>query len=278
MNRTWNFTDLEFVVLWAELRENRLPRPFMFTTDIRYASDYRRERDRIRERLQRTADPAVHEVLRDVARPDIAIAVRGMDGVEPTNPAASVRLLATRRADRGYLLTQLPGRTVDHAAGFTVTECDPLRLADVIADALPEQPAGRSGPFTVVPSQGPDAMDHGYGRSGLWDSAAAEHSGAASAERLLRIVPDRVGLVEIAQGITSFGPRGRTVRRLEWRDLPDDGRYVVSPGPPVTVTGADRRGLIAAINAETAVVVRAIRDEKSSIVNHSGPAGRQRRW
>src|SRR5690606_11365073 len=145
-------------VRWQRLREDPLPHPFMFTTDIAHEDDYQRELRKIADRLRATPDPALDAALEDIARPDIAILVRGSDGFDPANPEASIRLLAARRDSRGYLLTQLPGRTVDHSAGFTIAECDAIRLAEQVVDALPEAAAG-SYPFLSLPTE-PDADPH----------------------------------------------------------------------------------------------------------------------
>ncbi|WP_040794554.1 ESX secretion-associated protein EspG [Nocardia higoensis] len=260
MTPRWSFTDLEFVVLWQRLREDPLPHPFMFTSDIPYEDDFQRARVQVAERLRAMPDPALDAALEDVARPDIAIRVRGFDGADPSNPTASIRLLAARRESRGYLLTQLPGRTIDHSAGFTVAEGEAVRLADMVADALPDAPAGDYEPFTLPSGPGSGPADEFEAPTRLWDSY--DEPPDARGRKFLSTVPERIGVIEIAQGMSRFGPKGRVVRLLHWRDLPGDGRHVITAGPPVTAAGVDRQRLIAAINAELVTVVRAIRDER----------------
>lgn len=260
MTPRWSFPDLEFVVRWQRLREDSLPHPFVFTTDIAYEDDFQRARVRMLDRVLAEPDPALDAALADIARPDIVLRVRGVDGHDPANPAASIRLLAARRESRGYLLTQLPGRTVDHSAGFTLTECDAVRLADLVADALPAAAAGRGGAFTLPDEGASDPADEWEVTSRLWDGY--DETPEVRARRFVNTTPERVGVIEIAQGISRFGPKGRSVRWLQWRDLPGDGRHVVTAGPPVTVAAADRQGVIAAINTELITVVRAIKDER----------------
>ncbi|WP_328409261.1 ESX secretion-associated protein EspG [Nocardia sp. NBC_00403] len=261
MSRIWKFTDLEFVVLWEQMREDVMPRPFVFTTDIPLEEDYQRELHRIRERLRYTIDPAVPQLMMDIARPDLSVLVRGIDGKNPDNPEGSIRMIAARREDRGYLLTQLPGRTVHHSEGFTITECDVLRLADVVVAALPKAPAGKQNRVTLRVPPDHDGMDHGYGESGLWDSH--EDTDDAHSQRFLTTVPATVGGIEVCQGISRFGPRGRVARYLEWRDLPDDGRYVITQDTPPIAIPVDAKQLTAQINAEITFVVRAIRDDRT---------------
>ncbi|MBO0853857.1 MAG: ESX secretion-associated protein EspG [Nocardia sp.] len=266
MNRRWSFDDLEFSVLWELHVGDRLPTPFIFTTDIEFEDDYQRERVLLRDRLLACPDPALAEALADCKQPDISIMVRGFGGSDGRDPAEAVFLRAIRREDRGYLLTQLPGRTIIHSGGYTIAECPAVRLAEVIADAMPAVPKGTWGRITLPPDPKSPSEATEYeprdsvGGAQLWDSY--EEPVEATGRRLLSITPDRSGEIEIAQGVSRFGPRGRTVRRLGWRDLPDDGRYVIAPGPPPVAIGVDDAGLIDAVNAEIIAVVRAIKDER----------------
>lgn len=258
MNRVWEFTPLEFDALWSRSRVE-MPRPFVSVTDIPYEEDYQRELRRIRERWRSNGDPAFDRICRDVLEPDLGLVVRGIDGRDPRNAKGSVRMLAVRREDRGYLLTQLPGETVEHSAGFTVTECDPLALARVVVDGLPRAEAGKM-PRVVLPMpREADGMDHSYGRSGVWDSF---DDADQAVDRFQRTVPSARGAIEICQGFSLYGPRGRLSMWLEWRDLPDDGRYVIGSGLPPVAEPADAKRFVAMINAEIAAIVRVIKDER----------------
>ncbi|MGK8553660.1 ESX secretion-associated protein EspG [Nocardia gipuzkoensis] len=259
MKRTWRFTDVEFDVLWEPLREDALPRPFTILSRIPYYEDYLRAQYETRERLRATLDPAFDGVLDVVARPDIRVVVRGIDGKNPANPEGSIQMQAVRRGDEGYLLKQLPGETIEHSAGFTITECDPLKLADVVATELPDVGAGKGNRITLPVAPEDDHMDHEYGDSRLWDTF--EDTSRQSAERFLRTVPTTVGGIEISQGHSRFGPRGQLTRGLEWRDLPDDGRYVITQDTPPTAVPADSKQLVAMINTEIAAIIRVIKDE-----------------
>lgn len=261
MNPRWSFPDLEFVVRWQRLREDTLPHPFVFTTDIAYEDDFQRARTAVLDRVVADPDPELDAALADIARPDIAIRVRGVDGVDPANPAASIRLLAARRESRGYLLTQFPGRTIDHSGGFTIAECEAVRLADAVADALPPVGAGSYRGFALPDPGECDPVDDYAVTTRLWDGY--DDPPEVRARQFAAIVPERIGVIDVAQGMSRFGPKGRLVRSLQWRDLPGDGRHVIAAGPPATVTGADRAGVITAINDELITVIRAIKDERS---------------
>ncbi|NUS44980.1 MAG: hypothetical protein HOQ24_14990, partial [Mycobacteriaceae bacterium] len=129
MNRHWTLTDLEFVVRWDGQRSGVLPAPFVFTSDIRSYRAFETLKAETAERL--SGDPATvpDDVLNIVARPDIRIIGSAWDPQHPNDPAKRIRLHAARRSGRGVLITQLPGRTIWHSGGFTITEHHELALA-----------------------------------------------------------------------------------------------------------------------------------------------------
>ncbi|MGV9482516.1 hypothetical protein [Gordonia aichiensis] len=134
-----------------------------------------------------------------------------------------------------------------------------LSLGDIIADHLPEAEAGR-GQDIRLDEPGDDQFDRSYGRSLVqhYDDDAAVQTQTFQQARL-----DRDGFIDIEQGWSRFGPRGILRLRLGWRDLTDDGRYVIVPGTPPVAVGADRRRVVSLINSQIAEVVRAIRDDRA---------------
>lgn len=257
MNHHWMFTDLEFVALWEPLREGALPQPFSFVTDIATDEEFQREAHRARERWRPTTDAALAQMLQDVARPDLAVVVGGSDGRDRNNPEGIIRVLGVRRESRGYVLTQLPGRTTDHSGGFTVTTCHFLDLAAGVVAALPDVPPGKLGRVTL-PAR--DGMDHSHERPRWRDSFDDPR---AKGQHFLQADVVTIGRIDIHQSNSRFGPRGRMYRVLLWRDLLDDGRYVIKPANPPVAIDADAELLTNMINAEIAEVVRAIKDERA---------------
>ncbi|WP_431953530.1 ESX secretion-associated protein EspG [Nocardia lijiangensis] len=261
MARTWEFTDLEFVVAWEPMRQGDVPRPFVFTSRTPRYEDYRAELAETRERLRTRLGNSFDGALETLARPDIRIVVTGWDGGDPADPKGRVCLLAARRGHEGCLVTQAPGETIWHSAGFTVAECDALRLADVVAAALPDRVAGESDRLVLGELFGEDSgFDHSYRRS--LTNELTHDPERDSLQRFRRARQVGAGTIEIIQGSSRFGPRGITSRVLEWRDLDGDGRYLITGSAPQVATGADVRRLTASINAEIAEVVRAIKDER----------------
>ncbi|MEU7631994.1 ESX secretion-associated protein EspG [Nocardia sp. NPDC049220] len=261
MSGFWRLTDIEFVVLWEELKEGGMPSPFVFTAATPYYDDYLREKYEVRERLPTTLAAEMGDVLQAVARPDIRVLAHGRDARDPDDPSGIVRLLGVRRGGQGYLLTQLPGKTVWHSGGFTVAECDVLSLADTLVAALPEVAAGRLGEISLAPQDGQhQQMDYSFRR--LVAHELSEDAAEYRSAKFLRSTPARAGMIEICQGSSRFGPRGVVRRGFGWRDLVDDGRYAITGDNPLVARGVDTKGLIALINAEIAEVVRAIKDEQ----------------
>jgi hypothetical protein len=169
MKRTWQLTDLEFVVAWEDSKEGFLPFPFTYTSRIPLWDDYLRAKYETREGLRGTLDQSFRDILDTLAQPDIKLEVTAWDAMKPDDPKKCVRMLAARRGDRAVLVTQQTGETVMHSVGFTFTECDALSMADVVVAALPAAEAGRRAHLVLAGSED-DETDYTYGKSDVFDS------------------------------------------------------------------------------------------------------------
>lgn len=200
-----------------------------------------------------------------INHPDLRIAVYGCVNTPADDPKNWLRLLAVRRYDNGFLITQLPGETLWHSGGFTIRPCEAVRLADVVTAELPECPRGCRGNVELTTLTPDDAtepdMDYAYGRSRI-DFNQLDNSPTRRTQEFLAAPMHSAGVIEIEQGTSAFDPQGITRRRLEWRDLEDDGRYIVDEQQPPTALAADRARVKELINVEIAVVIQAIRDER----------------
>ncbi|MEV6391577.1 ESX secretion-associated protein EspG [Nocardia xishanensis] len=272
MSRTWKFTDHEFMALWSRIKGANLPQPFTFISDLASHEAYVRELRRIRESWRGTEDAVRDRMAEDVLGPDLGLIVRAFDPSDHRRIEGRIRLLAVRREERGYVVKQLPGRTFEHAGGYTVTECDPLALARLVVEELPKVDAGKNGGIKL-PMPEDQEMDDSAGTSGLWDDPYGGSSSASvAAAKFESTVATMQGTIEVFQGRSIFGPRGQIQRVLEWRDLPDDGRYVIAPSSPPIAQAADAARFVAMINTEIATVVRAIKDERMSQGAYDLPA------
>ncbi|MEU1980932.1 ESX secretion-associated protein EspG [Nocardia sp. NPDC019395] len=259
MTRTWKFTDLEFVVAWKSVQADFLPAPFVFTSRTPLYDDYQREQREIRAQVRPTLEAGFDRVLDVVAQPDIRIELHGW-GKDHEDAESQIRLLAVRRDGDGYLLKQLPGETAWHSGGYVVTECPPRELADALIAEIPELEAGTEG--DVVLARGSDRVevDYAYGRSKVHDSLA--DTVEQQTNRFLRATTAGQGRIKVAQGVSRFGPRGVVAIPLHWRDVEDDGRYAITPGPPPVAVPASKLRFIGLVNDSVAEVISAIRDDR----------------
>ncbi|MFQ6324614.1 ESX secretion-associated protein EspG [Nocardia sp. CWNU-33] len=259
MTRTWKFTDLEFVVAWETYQADLLPAPFVFTSRTPLYDDYQREKRELRAQLGNTLDNNLARVMDVVARPDIRVELQGW-GSDSEDAESQIRLLAVRQAADGYLLKQLPGETAWHSGGYTITECAPLELADVLLAELPEVAAGKLGDIVLAEQTKSADLDYSYGRSFINDSF--DDTVERQADQFVRAPSTGEGIISIEQGMSRFGPRGITRRRLCWRDLEDDGRYAITTAIPPVAVPADTKRLTTLLNSGIAEVVKAIKDER----------------
>ncbi|MEU7631990.1 ESX secretion-associated protein EspG [Nocardia sp. NPDC049220] len=259
MTRTWTFTDVEFVVAWETAQADVLPPPFVFTSRTKYYNDYLREKREIRDQLRDKLNGGFGEVVDVVAQPDIRIELHGW-GSDEEDAASQIRLLAVRREGYGYLLKQLPGETAWHSGGYTVTECAPLALAEALTAELPEVAAGELDDIVLAKQTNSADLDFSYGRSFVHDSF--DDTVEQQADHFLRAPTTGQGIIEIAQGMSLFGPRGVTRKQLFWRDLDGDGRYAITAETPQVAVAADTKRLTMLVNSGIAEVVKAIKDER----------------
>ncbi|MFJ9362845.1 ESX secretion-associated protein EspG [Nocardia sp. NPDC101769] len=255
------FEDLEFVVLWEQARDEAMPAPFLYTSRTPMYYDYLREKREVYERLRGRWTGRMDLLSDAIAEPDIKITVNGFDGRDPGRADGRVRMIALRRGSYGFLIEQLPGETYLHSGGFTVAECDPVALAEMVVAALPQVGAGSQPDITL---QTPGAADSGYDeyRSTLIDNVFEDSIGQR-AKRFLAAPMECMGTIEVIQGISKFGPRGITARHLDWRDVEGDGRYIIGGDElPYVAVSADPKRMVTAINSRVAAVVQAIREER----------------
>lgn len=264
MTRTWSFEDLEFVVLWEQVTDGDfLPRPFQFHSQTPMFYDYLREKREAVVTLRRRLESSFSEVMESIVKPDIRIVLDGWDGKNLERAEGRLRVMAVRKGMRGFVITQLPGETYTHGSGFTITECDPLRLADLVVGVLPDaEPGSRSEIALTPPTEDQGETDYEYGHSVV--GADRDHLIADSSRRFLSTAPSVIGTIDIIQGMSVFGPRGVSSHRLEWRDLPGDGRYAIGHAAPWRAVPVDGKRMIAMVNARIAEVIRVIKDERGA--------------
>ncbi|MCM6776528.1 ESX secretion-associated protein EspG [Nocardia sp. CDC159] len=258
MNSQRCLSEVELVALWEGLREGALPAPLMALPAIASHDGWERAKREARARLGAEAHNGVGDIVRTMAEPDIRIEAFGWNDRAPKNSEAPIRLLGVRKDAHGFLVEQLPGESVWHSGGFAIAECTAVELARALAQHLPKVGPGRLGDVVLTGDGECDDAAYDYRQS-----VVAEQTVHRRCAAFLSAPTCGRGVVDIVQGRSLFGPRGITRHRLEWRDVIDDGRYVITrdSGPSIaTPVGAER--FIAMINSKVAAVVRAIKDER----------------
>lgn len=243
--RSWELTDLEFRAL-CEGAGGRLPRPLVFTSSIRWADEYEWELSTIARDLRARYHGELDAFGVALAKPDVFVSLQafGGDG-DFDNPRMRTRVHACRQRARGFVITQRPGETVHHAAGFDIVECDPRALGDVVLSRIPFARAGRL-PATAIPDTRRDPrFEPGYSTSGSmisdYDEDENEDAGSEYDRALsfLRTSAVRSGAIRVVQGRSKYGPRGRIEMGMLWRDIEGDGRYAI----PMHHTAPSARGM-----------------------------------
>jgi hypothetical protein len=258
MNRTWELTGMEFVLLRKRLLGRSLPWPFDHVSDAKTVDEFRLEERRTWDRLCAHWDPDLADAVVNAADPDARVQIRARDTREMKNPAKRLRLIGNRFGARALVIRQVPGRTVWHSQAFIVTECEAGELARVMVDNLPKADAGTRGRIELMSYHTRETVDHWYGRSTLDADADAVDVRCRSFQKATK---STVGIIEVRQGRSIYGPRGLALRRLFWEDHPGDGRYVIDLEPPMAAVAADSAALEAKIDAEIAEVMRALQGE-----------------
>ncbi|MCA2210185.1 ESX secretion-associated protein EspG [Nocardia rosealba] len=260
MNRTWNLTELEMFTLWEWATSDFVPWPFFCRTRTLDADELDRQKADALAGLQRNEPEFVGFVLEALLDPDIKVIVHGHDGVDDMKVDALVRVMGCRRGDRGYVIRQKPGDTYWDSGGYVVTECDAVGLADYVVRELPENAPGREADLVLETGDRAAQLDYSYAISSVHDSF--DDPAPVRAKQFESAPLVRAGEVEVIQGRSRFGPRGVTRHKLSWRDVVDDGRYVIAEEVPRVAVAADAKRFTELINQRIAEVVRAIKDER----------------
>ncbi|MQY22490.1 ESX secretion-associated protein EspG [Nocardia macrotermitis] len=255
---TWNLSAAELVVAWDRLFAERLPSPLCALLPVHYADEYARLSSRTWVDMQDRYDGTLYDALGRVARAEVRVVAHAVDPRRPEDSTARVRVVGARQGAAAVLIRQLPGESMWHSGGFVVTMGDAGRLAGGMVGALPMCEPGRLPDIPMVQSQDRSDTDHWYGQSAVFDNyRELEARSVAFVEHPVRML----GSIETSQGSSIFGPRGILTRRIYWRDLVDDGRYVIPDTPDPVAVGADQRRVAQLIATDIAVVLETLEDE-----------------
>ncbi|MFE1593230.1 ESX secretion-associated protein EspG [Nocardia sp. NPDC058705] len=251
MTKQWSFTDIEFSVMWERIaHRERIPRPLTYLARTSSAEEYARATYLTWERLREELDPVMWDVIAVLARSEIRFRSRAWCDADPADPKLWIRARAGRTGMHGYVVVQTPGETREHSGGYTVIDCGARGIAEVLVGMLPQVQAGSQSdiPIQLEPvreaNNGMDSMS----MVSVFDSE--DTSTVSRADQFWAQQATRTGLIIIEQGISKFGPQGRQQELMIWRDLPDDGRYVIAhPAANPVAVGMDARRMTATLDA-----------------------------
>ncbi|MEV0433797.1 ESX secretion-associated protein EspG [Nocardia sp. NPDC050413] len=241
MTRTWEFTDTEFYVLWQRLVRTAMPRPLTFVTEVEDSNEFEQRKHEAWQRLSDMLDGELHTAIDVLAKPQVYVRLRGWNDRASLDPKYMIKARAARSGARGYLVYQKPGITSWHSSGYTLVECGPHGLTEAILERMPALDAGKSGIIPLVGGQ-VEQPDFEPRSSLIFDEA--DTGLATRSAAFFETEAERTGLIEILQNQSMFGSRGMERDILLWRDLPDDGRYVIElPRENPTATPMTRADL-----------------------------------
>ncbi|TCJ97759.1 ESX secretion-associated protein EspG [Nocardia alba] len=259
MSRTWHLTDVELIAAWDSLFKDRLPLPLFALHRGEDADGWQRLALAALDVLAETGDGALYAALNRVANADVVVTAEAFDPRDAGDPLRRVRVIAARQGEGATLIRQLPGETIWHSGGFTVSSGSGTRLAAAVVGALPFCAAGR-GPRLVLSTAGrADGTDSPYRASRVYDS---ELDGERASATWLSQPVECLGMIETRLGASIFGPRGVRPYRIDWRDLVDDGRYAILTDDEQIATPVDRAHLAELIGADIATVEQTLEDER----------------
>ncbi|MBF6351431.1 ESX secretion-associated protein EspG [Nocardia flavorosea] len=251
---------------WEGLTGEGLPNPLIITTDIESHDAYMTARRRVAAEINTQDDPELDAVLLALTRPEIVVEIFGITAPD-TGDERAIRVYAASAGGRCFTVRQRPGKSIFHAAGFTVSEHNPAAWAADIVGFLPALGPGRQAMVPLPDPDGPqditEGIDYGYGRSefrdSFDDSATENHSG------YLDKPITGAGSIDVIQGRSIFGPAGRGRRAVGWRDLADDGRYTIVYRAPCAARAADTASFTALLTDEIEEIQLLVDDERRSV-------------
>ncbi|MEV0252262.1 ESX secretion-associated protein EspG [Nocardia sp. NPDC050712] len=248
MTQTWKFTDLEFDVLCDRLAKHHIPTPLTYLVRHQWMHEYELDAIQTWERVSNTIDPALREFFRILVRPEISVLLRGWYDGNDEDPKKWIRARAVRSGMHGFIVSQIPGETRGHSGGYIVTECGPRGLAQAVVDLLPPNvEGGRHRSIPIVVKQIEGSEHHGY--TGSWVSEETDSDVTSRSSEFFASPADRTGVIAIYQGHSKFGPRGLMEKFLYWRDLPDDGRYVIElPSSSPVAVGMGKKAVLSKLD------------------------------
>ncbi|WP_280266731.1 ESX secretion-associated protein EspG [Nocardia wallacei] len=260
-------TSLEVAVLWEMMSDDNLPYPLTHWPTHQYEADYVRAKKETAKRLlenpplrgpQGWDSADLLHLWEAAVNPDIVIRAAGEGPGDATDKPVVTRVLGLRREGYALVLVQQPGELVERGGDVDLYETDVVGLAKAVIDQLPKTGPGKLREVPIVTqeqhrtSSGDDSsavfdsMDPTYQRSERWRSAKSTH----------------LGELKVEPGSAAHWLQDRSGFLVRWRDLVDDGRYLIEPKPNPVAIPVDDSAFERFVNQRVAELVRRIRENR----------------
>ncbi|WP_216897434.1 ESX secretion-associated protein EspG [Nocardia alni] len=254
---------MEFIVLRDRLLDRYLPWPFTYIGPVRSRIEFLHEKARTWNRLQTIWDPDLADAITKAGNPDTRVQIRCWDGRDISATASRYFLVGNRCGARAVVIQGIYERSAQSCDSYRIVECDAQSLSSVLVDSLPEMPAGSQGRVELTNYGDTESMraadQWSHGRSSFYDDGDDD---AYQSKRWQSTPRTTVGIIEVRQGKSKFGPQGmKTVKRLFWEDHPGDGRYLIDLDPPIAAVGIDAQDMRQRIDRGIAEMLRMVQDE-----------------
>ncbi|MBU3068090.1 ESX secretion-associated protein EspG [Nocardia sp. NEAU-G5] len=257
MERTWQLTGLEYLVLRERLLGRPNSWPFRTVTTITSAWDYQFAKARLWGELQARWDAELAEVLKASLDPDLRL-IAQVFGTRDNNATRDL-LTAKRFGDRAVVIQGFNPTSLYSHDRLEITLCDAAAMSRVLVDRLPPMTPGSQPRVTLLSYDKEESVDHWTrGNSGFYDDGDT----VDTQSRHWQAAPkSRVGSIQITQGQSRFGPRGKVTKHIFWEEHHGDGCYVIDLEPPIAAVAAGSEQLRAGIDAQCAELLIVGQDE-----------------
>ncbi|GAB2639981.1 ESX secretion-associated protein EspG [Nocardia goodfellowii] len=251
-------TSLELVVLWELMSSDRLPWPLTHWPTHEYEEDYYRAKRATAERLLAHMKVEAQQLWEAAVNPDIVIWAAGEAPDDETDMSAVTRVVGLRREGYAVVLVQQPGESIGRGGDIDVYQTDVTGLAKAVIDQLPKVGRGKQGDVPLLSEQ-PDGMDYTYGSSQVLEAA---HSPRQRSDSWRNAKATQFGELKVEPGSGVHWIQDRSGYLLRWRDLADDGRYLIEPKPNPVAIPVDDAAFERFVNQRVAELVRRIRENR----------------
>ncbi|WP_069162228.1 ESX secretion-associated protein EspG [Nocardia altamirensis] len=258
-------TSLELVVLWELMSNDKLPFPLTHWPTHQYEEDYYRAKRATAERLLQYLPADAEQLWEAAVNPDIVIWAAGESPDDETDMSAMTRVVGLRREGYAVVLVQQPGETADRGGDIDVYETDVAGLAKAVIGQLPKVERGKQGEIPILSEQSnaisaqSDDMDYSYGSSQVLEAIDPPQT---RSDRWRNAKATQIGELKVEPGSGAHWIQDRRGYLVRWRDLVDDGRYLIEPKPNPIAIPVDDKAFERFVNQRVVELVQRIRENR----------------